>query len=319
VARRDSVLVARSMNLSGGTLREALLGLGRFWSCTAQPSPDGENQSGEALTRWMPLRARAGLGQRRAALSRTGCRGGEPFGAAHVGGEPVAFDHRWNHGSTPVGLGRPGRCADGLGESPGAWVHSSRGAHRGPSTVWRRGCQFGNSPEFATSCPEPQASERLRCARMIRAMARSKRPKRIPHLQGRRCRRRRNGRCSSGDRHTREQQLSPASQAVLQAPQCLLSFLRFLQTFAPLHLVKPDLQRHLPRFPPLQRAQSQQSLFLSHFLPTFLQARASRGSAAVTASRTIALPIARRRSNPPASVLASVSKRDSFMERPHYG
>ena len=82
----------------------------------------------------------------------------------------------------------------------------------------------------------------------------------------------------------------PSGQAVLQLPQWFSSLSRFLHLLP--HSFRPDLQRHLPRFPPLQRAPSQQSLFLSHFLPTFLQARADSGPP--RAGRSVAAPVCSR-------------------------
>jgi hypothetical protein len=62
---------------------------------------------------------------------------------------------------------------------------------------------------------------------------------------------------------------------VLQLPQWFSSLSR--SKHFPPHSVKPLLQRHSPFLPPLHLAWSQQSLFLSHFLPTFLQAAATGG------------------------------------------
>src|SRR5688500_5407263 len=66
-------------------------------------------------------------------------------------------------------------------------------------------------------------------------------------------------------------QLSPVAQAVLQLPQCLSSLSK--SKHLPPHSVKPLLHLH---FLPRQRALLQPSLFLSHFLPTFLHPASTR-------------------------------------------
>jgi hypothetical protein len=75
--------------------------------------------------------------------------------------------------------------------------------------------------------------------------------------------------------HVASQQASPTAQALPQAPQLASSSSRDSHFPSPSQSPRPDLHRHLPFLPPLHLAPSQQSLFLSHFLPTFLQPAAT--------------------------------------------
>ncbi len=112
-------------------------------------------------------------------------------------------------------------------------------------------------------------------------------------------------------RQTELQHVSPGAQATPHAPQLALSLSSCSHFPSPSQSSRPFLQRHLPFCPPLHVAPSQQSLFLSHLFPTYLQPAAASSTARLansppTAPPASALKVLRRET---ASDLVMVSNR----------